>query len=193
MKAVLWRIHTLLTTCSRYVSKLRYQTYRLLLASAGERGSIGVSLRIHGRPTIHLANRVTIRNDVQIAGHGILEIGSNTSINDQVIITVTERVSIGCDVMIAPRAYILDVDHRIDLEGIPISKQGYISKPVDIGDDVWIGAGAIITKGVKIGRGSIVAANAVVTRDIPANVIVAGVPARILRNRWPNDDDLKKL
>jgi acetyltransferase-like isoleucine patch superfamily enzyme len=120
---------------------------------------------------------------VQIGGHGVLEIGAHTSINDQVIITATERVRIGRDVMVAPRAYILDVDHRFDQEGIPISRQGYISQPVDIGNDVWIGAGAIITKGVTVGDGAIIGANAVVTRDVPPNAIVAGSPARVLRMR----------
>jgi acetyltransferase-like isoleucine patch superfamily enzyme len=58
-----------------------------------------------------------------------------------------------------------------------------IAKPIVIEDDVWIGTHAVILPGVRIGRGAVVAAGAIVTRDVPAGVIVAGVPARIKKNR----------
>jgi len=61
--------------------------------------------------------------------------------------------------------------------------QGITTAPVIIGNDVWIGYGAIINKGVTIGAGSIVAGNAVVTKDVPAYAIVGGIPAKILRYR----------
>lgn len=183
MKALLWRWLGLRNLARRYGAKIRYQLYSVMFDAAGPRGSIGRSFRIHGKPTIRLGERVAFRDSVQIGGSGVLEIGARSSINDQVIIAATEKISIGCDVMIAPRAYILDVDHRIDIKNIPISKQGYVSKSVEIGDDVWIGAGAVITKGVRIGSGAIIGANAVVTCDVPPYVIVGGVPARILRER----------
>ena len=55
--------------------------------------------------------------------------------------------------------------------------------PINIGDDVWLGAGVIVTKGVNIGSGAIVAAGSVVTKDIPPNTIFAGTPAKFVRNR----------
>jgi acetyltransferase-like isoleucine patch superfamily enzyme len=187
MKAFLWRWLGFRNLARRYGAKIRYRLYAVMFDAAGPGGSIGRSFRIHGRPAIRLGERVAFRDSVQIGGHGVLEIGAHTSINDQVIITATERVRIGRDVMVAPRAFILDVDHRFDQEGIPISRQGYVSRPVEIGNDVWIGAGAIITKGVTIGDGAIIGANAVVTRDVPPNAIVAGSPARVLRMRQHGD------
>lgn len=187
IKPVLWRWLSLRNLARRYGSKIRYMLYAMMFDAAEPGGAIGRSFRIHGRPTIRLSQRVAFRDSVQIGGHGVLEIGAHTCINDNVIITATERVRIGRDVMVAPRAYILDVDHRFDQTGIPIARQGYVSRPVDIGDDVWIGAGAIITKGVTVGNGAIIGANAVVTRDVPAYAIVAGSPARVLRMRQYGD------
>lgn len=63
--------------------------------------------------------------------------------------------------------------------------------PVRIEDDVWVGTGAIILKGVVIGRGAVVAAGAVVTRDVPPYAIAAGVPAKVIRMRW-NDEEIAK-
>lgn len=183
MKSLLWQWVHLWNFVRRYGAKIRYLMYSIMFDSAGLGGSIGRSFRIHGKPTIRLGDRVAIRDSVQIGGHGILEIGDHTAINDQVIIAATERVRIGRDVMVAPRAYILDVDHRFEQESIPISRQGYISRPVDIGNDVWICTGAIITKGVTVGDGAIIGANAVVTRDVPPYAIVAGSPARVIRMR----------
>ncbi|PJK27986.1 acyltransferase [Minwuia thermotolerans] len=94
-----------------------------------------------------------------------------------------EKVEIGANVMLAPRVYLLDVDHRFERRDIPISKQGYLVRPVRIEDDVWIGTGAVITKGVTIGRGAIIGANSVVTRDVPAYAIAAGVPAMVVKGR----------
>jgi len=64
-----------------------------------------------------------------------------------------------------------------------IDAQGCSSAPVCIGDDVWIGARAVILPGVNIGRGAVIGAGAVVTRNVAANSVVAGVPARLLRDR----------
>jgi maltose O-acetyltransferase len=130
-----------------------------------------------------LGDRVAIRDSVFFAGHGRLVVGSNTVINERCIITAMERVEIGENVMLAPGVYILDVDHRFDRRDIPIPKQGYEVDPVIIGDDVWIGAGVVVTRGIKIGEGAIIGANSVVTKDIPSYAIAAGVPARVIGER----------
>ena len=75
----------------------------------------------------------------------------------------------------------------------PIRAQGIYKRDVEVGSNVWIGYGACVVRGVRVGDNAIVGANAVVTQDVPANAVVGGVPARILRVRdapqklsWPN-------
>ena len=82
-------------------------------------------------------------------------------------------IYIGDDVFIGHNVVLATLDHEIDPD-----KRGIILAPIHIEDKVWIGAGAIITKGVTIGDGSIVAAGAVVNKDVPERVIVGGVPAK---------------
>ncbi|WP_145274031.1 acyltransferase [Planctomycetes bacterium SV_7m_r] len=84
--------------------------------------------------------------------------------------------------MIAPNVFITDHQHRVD-SMIPIAEQGCEQRPVVIGDDVWIGTGAVILPGVTIGSGAVIGAGAIVNQDIPANQIWAGVPARMIRHR----------
>lgn len=88
-------------------------------------------------------------------------------------------VVIGCHVMMGPEVYIIPQDHKILPEGF----DGFIHGDVEIGDYAWIGARAILLKGIKIGRHAVVAAGAVVTRDVPDYAIVAGVPAKIVKMR----------
>jgi acetyltransferase-like isoleucine patch superfamily enzyme len=92
-------------------------------------------------------------------------------------------VTMGDHVRIAPHVTMLAADHRFDDASRPISGQGHVLKPIRIGNDVWIAAGARITAGVTIGDGSVIGAGAVVTRDIPRYSVAAGVPARVLRRR----------
>lgn len=166
-----------------YVPKARFFAYAWRFDSAGRRCSLEAGVRFLGAVSVVCGDRVTFRKDVTIGGSGALVVGSSTTINEGVIISCTKAVTIGKNCMIAPRAYILDVDHRYESRDLPISQQGYESSPVIIGDDVWIGAYAVVLRGVTIGRGAIVAAHAVVTRDVPDYSIVGGVPARILGMR----------
>lgn len=85
--------------------------------------------------------------------------------------------------MIAPSVSIRDTDHGFSRTDIPMMQQDLDTSPVCIGDDVWIGHGAIILKGVRIGDGAIVAAGAVVTRNVAPFSIVGGVPAREIAKR----------
>jgi len=166
-----------------YLAKARYVLIAPVFSRAGKGGSIGRGFRIPGNLLITVGDRVAFRDDVYLGGNGKLIIGSYTAINAGCLITAMERVEIGSNVMLAPRVYILDVDHSFDRRDIPIAQQGYKVQPVVIEDDVWVGAGAVITKGVRIGRGAIIGANSVVTRDVPQYAIAAGVPARVIKVR----------
>lgn len=102
-------------------------------------------------------------------------------INEGVQITCASKIIIGEGCAIARDAVIRDYDgHRIDTTGHEIAR------PIEIGNHVWIGNRAMILKGVKIGDGAVIAAGAIVTKDIPANCMVAGVPAKVIKTniRW---------
>ena len=106
------------------------------------------------------------------------------------IIVSKAGISIGEDVLVAERVTIRDQDHAIhgDLS-LPISRAGFVSAPIIIGDGAWIAAGAVILKGVTIGKGAVVAANAVVNRDVADFEIVGGVPAQRIGMRGNNGNN----
>lgn len=104
-----------------------------------------------------------------------LEVGSGF-INVNAHITCFEKIKIGNNVAIADSVRIRDSDNHQVLNASHIKTQ-----PVEIGDNVWIGVGATILKGVKIGDGAIIAAGAVVNKDVPARCLAAGVPAKVIK------------
>ncbi|MBX3466772.1 MAG: acyltransferase [Planctomycetes bacterium] len=93
----------------------------------------------------------------------------------------TDRIVVGTNCMIGPYCYITDHDHGT--AGSPVSAQPYVSAPVSIGDDCWLGAGVVVLKGVRIGAGAVIGAGSVVTRDIPVGDVVVGNPPRKIRSR----------
>ncbi|OOM79435.1 acyltransferase [Clostridium sp. BL-8] len=104
-----------------------------------------------------------------------LEIGSGF-VNSNVKIRCTESIKIGEDVAISHNVTIMDSDaHEIINEGYKKTK------PIVIGNHVWIGSGAMILKGVRIGDGTVIAAGSIVTHDFPNNCIAAGIPAKIIK------------
>ena len=113
--------------------------------------------------------------------HGELVAGDRCSFN--LHCAVIGQVRMGSWVRIAAGAVIAGFDHVSDDPETPIALQGVSSKGIEIGDDVWIGANAVITDGVRIGSHCIVAAGAVVTRDVPDYALVGGNPARLIRDR----------
>jgi acetyltransferase-like isoleucine patch superfamily enzyme len=114
-----------------------------------------------------------------------ISIGKGTGINEWVFIDGYGGVEIGNDVLIAHNVSIVSEDHGIEDLDIPIRHQRKIAAPIKICDDVWLGMGCRILKGVTVGRGAVVAAGAVVTKDVPEFSIVAGVPAKVMRSRGP--------
>ena len=121
-----------------------------------------------------LGNFVFYRGcNVRVKPGAVLTIGSGYA-NDNVHIDCHEAVTIGHSVAIAKDVVIMDSDHH-SIEG------GKLTSPVVIGDHVWVGTRAMILKGVTIGDGAVVAAGAIVTKDVPAGMLVAGIPATPIR------------
>ena len=106
---------------------------------------------------------------------------------------IGKNVIIGKYVMCGPDVVIAMGAHNFDLPGVPIifSGQPKIDKTI-IGDDVWIGQRALIKQGIRIGDGSIIAMGSVVTKDVPPNCIVGGVPARFIKKRFQKSEDLEQ-
>ena len=113
---------------------------------------------------------------ISVAKEAKLTLGSGYTNND-VEINCTKEITIGHNVAISKGVIIRDSDSHV-LNNQPEN----MTAPIQIGNHVWIGLRAIILKGVTIGDGAVVAAGAVVTSDVPANSVVAGVPARVIKN-----------
>lgn len=135
----------------------------------------------HVHPTAYISTLVgvEIARDVRLAE--FVYVGNGCVIG--------KNVSIGRYTMLAPRVSIVGADHRMDVPGRPMIFAGRPEqKPTMIGDDAWIGVGAVVMQGVTIGRGAVVGANAVVTKDIPAFEIWVGIPARRVGARLTDPD-----
>jgi acetyltransferase-like isoleucine patch superfamily enzyme len=112
-----------------------------------------------------------------------LTIGDHSNVGPYCYLGCSGIIEIGNHVLMGPRVTMSAENHNFDRCDLLISQQGVTRERITIEDDCWLGSGSIIVAGVHIGKGSIVAAGAVVTKDVPAYAIVAGVPARIIRSR----------
>lgn len=123
--------------------------------------------------------------------HSGIRIGRDSLIGEYTIVRGQGGVTIGDRVYTSPFTQILAVNHIYSDPDRPIIEQGITADGITIEDDVWIGAGAIITDGTRLGKGSVVAAGAVVTADVPPHTVVGGVPAHPLKDIKKNDVDLE--
>jgi len=138
--------------------------------------------RYHRRLGFQIAPTAILFRNVTLLGK--ISMGAGSSISDNCSLNGAScGIEIGEDVMIAPGCVIVAFNHAYARLDIPMSRQGWVEKPVRIEDDVWIGANCTVTCGVTIGKGSIVAAGSVVNRDVEPYSIVGGVPARKLAER----------
>jgi acetyltransferase-like isoleucine patch superfamily enzyme len=174
---------------------------RRLLTVAGWRWSTSGMLFLGRRLEIQIARGAQVRfgrfvwigDGTKIRCHeGLVEIGEKTVMGQECTISAYRRVRIGEQCVIADRAMFIDFDHGVVEVDRPIRVQGIYMRDVEVGSNVWIGYGACILRGVRVGDNSIVGTNSVVTKDVPANAVVAGVPARVIRMReaptslrWP--------
>jgi len=133
----------------------------------------------------HIADNVIISRDTIIQSKaGNINIGASCSIGVQCYIGAVNDVRIGKHVLIAGQCYIGGGRYPLQRSDTPMLQQGaYSNGPIEIGDDVWIGAGVKILDNIKIGDGAVIGAGAVVTQDVPAYAIVTGVPAKIQDHR----------
>jgi acetyltransferase-like isoleucine patch superfamily enzyme len=144
---------------------LRSWFYRLLFAGHGGFGFI-------------------YRNVNFVHSYGI-RFGRNYHINSGAFFDGRGGLTFGDNVLIGPNVVIVSSQHHWSDPSLPIIQQGHRCAPVEVGDDVWIGANAVITPGVKLATGTVVGSGSVVTKSTEPYSIVAGVPARVIGSRKP--------
>ena len=173
-----------------------YNKYKTLIDNlhyghCGRRTRIKHPMRIIGKSRIFLGNNVsilnfarleTIRNWAGIECNGKLTIGDHTSIGQCCHIVAADEVRIGSDCVFSAFVYISDCSHQYDPDKSIMASE-LVRVPVQIGNHVFIGIGSCIMPGVTIGDNAVVGANSVVTKDVPANCMVAGSPAVIIK-KW---------
>ncbi|KAF0091891.1 MAG: CpsI [Fusobacteria bacterium] len=166
---------------SLVITKLFYRNARL----------IRQPFYIRGKSSMKSGHKLTTgyncRFDLPGNNKKTLFIGKNCEIGDNVHFVAHEKLIIGDNVLMASKIFISDTNHG-DYSGskqsspsTPPNSRSLTTKPVIIGDNVWIGENVCILPGVTIGEGSIIGANSVVNKDISANCIAVGVPAKVVK------------
>jgi maltose O-acetyltransferase len=126
-----------------------------------------------------LADGAHIRPPLHVDYGMYIRVGKGTFINCNLTALDVAPITIGADCQIGPNVQLLTPTHP--LEPQPRRDKLEAAEPITIGDNVWIGGGAIILPGVTVGENSVIGAGAVVTRDVPPNVVAVGNPARAVR------------
>tara|TARA_B100002052_G_C15563896_1_gene454759 strand:+ start:95 stop:610 length:516 start_codon:yes stop_codon:yes gene_type:complete len=143
--------------------KLRYSVYKYLMKSIGKQCNILDCVVINQPEKVSLGERVSIHQFCYFDSQGDIEIGNNVAIGNHVKLLTSDHI----------------FNNKKDL----IKDQGVETKKIIIKDNVWIGAGVTILKGVVVGENSIIGAQSLVNKNVPPNVIAAGVPCKVIKER----------
>jgi acetyltransferase-like isoleucine patch superfamily enzyme len=144
----------------------------------------GVTLEIGKGAKLHLGRWSWVGHGTKIRAHeGDVRIGAKTVIGQECTISSYQHVSIGRECIIADRVMLIDFDHGVVEVERPIRLQGIYKRDVRVGNNVWVGYGAAFLRGVTVGDNAVVGTYSIVGKDVPANAVVAGVPAKLLRMR----------
>lgn len=141
----------------------------------------GLYLRVFFKSKI--GKRVVFYPNIWVFTGRNLVLGDDVDLATGVLITTDGGVSIGDRTLVGYGTKILSSNHNVPKLPNRIFDSGHTKAPVVIENDVWLGANCIILPGVTIGEGAIIAAGSVVTKNVPANVFVGGIPAKIIKER----------
>ncbi len=156
----------------------RLQTDGLCFVCPKVKFEIGRDARVRLGRWSWIGHRCKIR-----VHEGEFSLGAKSVMGQECTISAYQHVSIGRECIIADRVMMIDFDHGMVEVERPIREQGIYKRSVDVGHNVWIGYGACLLRGVTVGNNSVIGTSAVVTTNVRANAVVAGVPARIIRMR----------
>ncbi len=144
----------------------------------------GVKFEIGPDAVVRLGRWSWLGHGCKIRAHeGLISVGAKSVLGQECTISCYRHVSIGRECIIADRTMMIDFDHGMVESERPIREQGIYKRDVRIGHNVWMGYAACVLRGVAVGDNSVIGTNSVVTKDVPANAVVGGVPARLIRMR----------
>src|SRR3954462_6854101 len=144
----------------------------------------GVTFEIGPEATVRLGRWCWIGHGTKIRAHeGEVSIGAKTVMGQECTISSFQQVSIGRECIVADRVMLIDFDHGVVEVERPIRAQGIYKRDVRVGNNVWIGYGASFLRGARVGDNAVIGTSSVVTKDVPANAVAAGVPIKVLRMR----------
>lgn len=179
------KLEEILNRAKLTMARFRARLLSIRGASIQSKVSIGAMCRTDRPWCVTIGQRSMFEDAVYlkvVSDAAVLEFGEFVFVGRGSEFDVKERISIGHHTLVAPGCFVTDHGHGISPD-LYIDKQPTQSKPVILGNDVWLGANVTVLPGVTIGDGAVVGSGAVVVNDIPARAVVAGVPARILRYR----------
>jgi acetyltransferase-like isoleucine patch superfamily enzyme len=144
----------------------------------------GVKFEIGRGATVSLGRWSWIGHGSKVRVHeGELSIGAKTVLGQECTISAFQHIAIGRECIVADRVMMIDFDHGMVEVERPIREQGIYKRDVEIGNNVWIGYGACLLRGVTVGHNAVIGTSAVVTADVPENAVVGGIPAKVIRMR----------
>ncbi len=134
----------------------------------------------------HVGENVFVAQPLTLANGRGVTIGEGTYINSNLTLIDDYKITIGKNCLFAPNVTITTTGHPVHPD---LRSMGMYSFPVEIKDNVWLGCNVVIHPGVTIGENSVIGSGSVVTKDIPANVIAAGVPCKVIREITDRDKE----
>ena len=166
--------------------RLRIARMKRRLGAVGAHAYVEEDVKFLRHPErVELGHHTIVKEGVRICPtnpEARIAIGDWTTVGYHTFVFASVGITIGANCLIAPFCYLVDSNHGIARDRL-IREQAMTARPIAIDDDVWLGVGVTVLKGVRIGCGAVVGAGAVVNEDIPPLAIVAGNPAKVVGYR----------
>lgn len=170
--------------------KIAVAFWRLLLGECVKWGADvslyeGIKLAVQPGARLTLSDRVSLQKGavISLAAGTEAFLGEGVYLGEYSVVMVKQSIKIGPRSMIGPHCVFADYGHAFESASEVMTPDKVLCKPIQVEENVWVGAGAKILAGVTLGKGSVIGAGSVVTRDVPPFAVVAGAPAKVLRTR----------